>query len=87
MEVDPTLEARSAVYSPWGKATNEIKVRLPDEVKFAAERKASELGIPLGEYLRELVIVNIFGVEHAVSVHAKRLQLVATIGAEIGTIK
>lgn len=64
-----------------GKASSEIKVRVPDEIKELFRRRACELGMDESRLLRELLIIWIYGEEGARTLKLKELELVARLGA------
>lgn len=74
--------SRTANASPFGKCTEELKCKLPYEVKAEFNKLAHELGISDSELLRDMVMARLFTPEHLVSLYAKRLNVVAGIGQE-----
>lgn len=78
--------ARSGVSSPLGKFTAEFpKFKGPDETHEAATRLAREAGMSLGEWLRELVMIRVHGIDMVARLHTDRLRVVAGIGEERGS--
>jgi hypothetical protein len=60
-----------------GKLTAEIKVRVDDDTKDELDRIAFDAGMGLSEFLRELVMIRVYGRDHVARLHAARLTLVA----------
>ena len=57
-----------------GKKTEKFEARVSDELKEAARRRWADLGYRSeSEYIEELVVVGIFGVEHLRSLMEQRL--------------
>ena len=66
---------------------NGRKVRLPDEADGMLVAKATEVGMSPGEYLRELVMVHLYGVDELARMHRSRLLSLAQPGVSAGTVK
>ena len=81
------IESRSATYRPVGKADQSLKTTVDAEVFEAANRRARELGITTAEYLRDLVMVNLFGTEYMLSLYQDHLKVIAQNGANTGTVE
>lgn len=79
--------SRTANASPFGKCTEELKCKLPYEVKAEFNKLAHELGISDSELLRDMVMARLFSAEHLVSLYAKRLHVVTGIGQELAPQK
>lgn len=81
---DPATPAfsRTTSASPFGKCTEELKTKIPYEVKESFGRLAHELGVTESELLRDMVMTRLFSAEHLVSLYAKRLAGVAGMGQE-----
>lgn len=70
-----TVFARTSASHPLGKCTEAVKTFLPEEIKDELSRKSRELGYGSeSEYVRELVIVALRGMEYLTSLHAERLE-------------
>jgi len=67
-----------------GKATEVLKTRVPDEVKFAFARLAHELGMDESRLLRELILVRLYGREQVARMHAQHTALVAGTESYLG---
>jgi hypothetical protein len=76
--------ARGLTSSSLGKLTAEIKVRVDDDTKDELDRLAFEASMGLAEFLRELVMIRVYGRDHVARLHRSRLALVAGIGPEEG---
>ncbi len=58
---------------------------LPPEIKEGLRRKAFDMGISEQEYLRELIMVDVLGVDMVLKLHEERLSGFRTMGTEKGT--
>jgi hypothetical protein len=76
--------ARGRTSGTLGKLTAEVKVRVDDETKDELDRLAFEAGMGLAEFLRELVMIRVYGRDHVARLHRTRLSLVAGIGPDEG---
>jgi len=76
------LESRPLTTSQFGKCTEEVKARIPYDIKEGFTRIAHEMGMTESELLREMLMVKVLGVDVVRSMHEKRLRLVAGIGDE-----
>ncbi len=65
-----------------GKATAELKTKVPDCVKDEFVSLAHALGLNESDLLRSLVIVRLYGVEGAERMHSNQLRAAAGIGPE-----
>jgi hypothetical protein len=63
-----------------GKLTSEIKVRVDDETRDELDRLASDAGMDLSQFLRELVLIRVYGRAHIARLQERRLAMVAGIG-------
>jgi len=80
---DQVLASRTGHSNPLGKFTAEVKgFKLPEVTHEGAERLAHEAGMSLQEWVRELVMVRVHGVDMLATVHAKRLQFIAGMERE-----
>jgi hypothetical protein len=68
--------------SNMGKATAEIKGKVPECVKEEFTLLAYSLGMNESELLRSLVMVRLYGVEGAEMMHSKQLRAAAGIGPD-----
>jgi len=76
--------ARSGATSPLGKLTSEIpKIKIADATFDALQIEARKAGLSVSEFVRELVVVRVHGLSHALSFHEARLKAVAGIGVEM----
>jgi hypothetical protein len=65
-----------------GKATSELKSKVPDSVKDDFVRLARSLGLNESELLRDMVLVRLYGADRVERMHAQRIRMVAGIGPE-----
>lgn len=70
--------------SPLGKAEHENKTRLPEVTDAELRARAAAAGRPVGEYMRDLINVHLYGVEHLVSVYREYLEGLSLNRAGIG---
>jgi len=68
-----------------GKATSEVKTKLPDCVKDEFVMLAHSLGLNESELLRSMVMVRLYGVEGAERMHSNQLRAAAGLGPVSGT--
>lgn len=74
-------QSRPARGGVFGKRTETVKTLVDPETKEIHERRARLLGYStLSEYLAELLTVNAHGLDVVKSMHAERLDGVASIG-------
>lgn len=71
---DDIMESRSGTSNPFGKCTELAKTMLPFEIKEGLARKAHEAGMGEQEYLRELIMVDVIGVDGLLKIHEERLR-------------
>lgn len=75
--------SRSAGLPPsMGKATCTLKTLVPDCVSDEVTRLARESGLTVSDFLRDMVMVRVYGVEQVNSMQRRRLELAAGIGTE-----
>ena len=72
--------ARGRSTTTLGKLTAEMKVRVDDDTRDELDRLAYEAGMAVSEFLRELVMIRVYGRDHVARLHRTRLALVAGIG-------
>lgn len=65
-----------------GKLTAEIKARVDDATKDELDRLAFDAGMGLSEFLRELVMIRVYGRDHVARLHRARLSMVAGISPD-----
>ena len=76
---------RTGTSNPFGKLTAEVpKVKIPEATHDELERMAREAGMGVSEFVRELIIMRVHGVEMYSKLHANRMNVVAGMGAEGG---
>ena len=47
-----------------GKLTEEVKTHIPDTTKFVLGRKATQMGMTLSQYLRDLICIDAHGLPY-----------------------
>lgn len=82
MSNDNPLSSRSGTTNPFGKSTEEVKARIPFEIKEGFTRIAHENCMTESELLRELVMIRVLGFDRVKKIHEERLSRVAGIGHE-----
>jgi len=70
---DAPMTSRSGTSNPFGKCTEEVKTLVPFEIKEGFARLAHEHGVSPSEYLREIVMVNVVGVDGVRKIYEERL--------------
>ena len=60
-----------------GKATAEVKTKVPDEVKWAFGQLAHSCGLTESELLRDIVVLRLYGKEAVLRMQQDRLLMVA----------
>lgn len=78
------LASRSGTSNPFGKCTEKVQTLLPEEIKEGLRRKAFDMGVSEQEYLRELITVDVLGVDMLLNLHQERLSKFNTRGVSIG---
>lgn len=77
-EVAQVLMSRSTGLPPeLGRATSDLKCKVPDVVKDDFSKLARSLGLNDSELLRDMVMARLYGIEHVARMHTKRLSMVA----------
>jgi hypothetical protein len=79
--------SRSGETCIFGKCTAELpKVRVPDETAEIIRRKAIDSGYTsVTEYLKQLILINAYGIDTVTRLQKERLEMVAKSGEEKGT--
>lgn len=77
---DAPLASRSGTSNPFGKCTEEVKTLVPFEIKEGFARIAHEHGVSPSEYLREIVMVNVIGIDGVRKIYEERLSRMAVAG-------
>jgi hypothetical protein len=65
-----------------GKATCSVKTLVPDCVSDELTRMARESGVTVSDFLRDMILVRVYGVDVVSSMQRRRLELAAGIGTE-----
>lgn len=77
--------ARNGATNPLGKLSAEIpKFRVPEETYDEAVRAAREADMTLSEWVRNLVMIRVHGLDMVVKVQEERLRAVVGIGLDEG---
>lgn len=79
---DEPLASRSGTSNPFGKCTEEVKTLVSFEIKEGFSRLAHEHGVSPSEYLREIVMVNVIGVDGVRKIYEDRIARIAGIRRE-----
>jgi hypothetical protein len=78
-----TSLSRTGQTNPLGKFTAEFpKFKGPEETHELATRLAREQDMTLAEWVRELVMIRVHGIDMMTTLHADRLRGVAGMGEE-----
>lgn len=70
-----------------GKATCTVKTLLPDCVADELMRLARESGATVSDFLRDMILVRVYGVDQVISMQTRRLEMAAGIGTEKDTTR
>lgn len=76
---DSPLASRSGTSNPFGKCTEEVKARVPYEIKEGFQRIAHDLGITESQLLREMIEMRVLGFDMVRKINEERLMRVAGI--------
>ena len=77
-----SLSRQTRSQSQLGKCTEEIRARVPYQIKEEFLRMANDLGMTESEMLREIIIVRVLGVDAVRRLYDERVSLVAGIAQE-----
>ena len=81
---DTPLFSRSGNTKPLGGTLDsEIKTKVTMDMQEDV-RRAAAVGMPVSEYVREVLMVAIYGAEHVESLYRNRTRLIAGFGAGKG---
>ena len=72
--------SRSGSSSPFGKLTEELKLRISFPTAEGLKERAALFGMGVGEYVRTLVDCDVHGIEKVASIAADRVRQVAGKG-------
>lgn len=70
--------------SHFGKLTAEVKTRLSEDEKDDLMRASHIVGMSESEFVREIIRIRLYGLEHVQRIAAERLEAVAGKGARQG---
>ena len=76
--------ARGRISNALGKLTAEVKARIDDDTKDELDRLAFEAGMGVSEFVRELLMIRVYGRDHVARLHRARMVMVAGIGPDEG---
>ena len=79
---DTPLASRSGNSNPFGKCTEDVRARIPYEVKEGLSRLANESGMSEAEYVRDVLMVHVLGVDAVIKIHEERIKRFAGMGQE-----
>jgi len=80
-----TSLSRTTRTNPFGKCTETAKTMLPPEIKEGVRRKAFDMGVSEQEYLRELIMVDVLGIDMVLKLHEQRISRFQTMSTGKGT--
>jgi len=60
-----------------GKLTENVQIRMDEQTSDELDRLACNAGMSVAEFLRELVMIRVYGQEHMARLHKMRLAAVA----------
>lgn len=80
---DEIMTSRSGNSNNIGKCTEEVRTRIPYAVKEGLARLVNESGMSEAEYVREVLVVHVLGVDAVRQLNEEKLQRVAGIGMAI----
>ena len=84
MSDETPMASRSGQSNPLGKCTETAKTMLPPEIKEGLRRKSFDMGVSEQEYLRELIMVDVLGVDMVLKLHEQRIGRFTTMGTGKG---
>jgi len=79
---ETTFSRSAGLPAHMGKATAELKTKVPDCVKDDFAMLAHGLGLNESEFLRSIVMVRLYGVEGVERMHSNQLRAAAGIGPD-----
>ncbi len=79
---DEPLFSRPLCSNSFGKCTEEVKARIPYDIKEGFTRIAHDIGMSESELLREMVMVKVLGLDMVRKIYEERLVKVAGTGHE-----
>ncbi|HEY9028796.1 MAG TPA: hypothetical protein VIP05_31190 [Burkholderiaceae bacterium] len=78
----PMFARSTGLPASMGKATCAVKTLVPDEVNDDLVRVAREHGMTVSDFLRNLILVRLYGFDMVASMQRRSLEMVAGIGTE-----
>lgn len=76
--------SRSGAASPFGKLSSEVKSRISEDEKDDLLREARRCGMSESEWVRTIIRVRLYGVDHVSRMHSAQIEMVAGTGPERG---
>ena len=78
---DTPLFSRSGNTNPLGGTLDaEIKTKVTADMYDDVKRAPNAVGMPVSEYMRELIMIGLYGVEYVESLYRNRTRLIAGFG-------
>ena len=81
---DDDLHFSRSGTSHFGKLNSEVKTRLSEDEKADLMRASHLVGMSESEFVREIIRIRLYGLEHVQRIAAERLEAVAGKGARQG---
>jgi len=79
---DAPLASRSGTSNPLGKCTEDLRTKVPYAIKDGICRLANEVGMSEAEYLRDLLMVHVLGIDVVTKIQQDRINRFAGMGQE-----
>lgn len=80
MSEETPMASRSVQSNPFGKCTEEVKARVPYEIKEGFQRLAHELDMTESQLLRQLIEIRVLWYDMTKKIQDERLARVAGMG-------
>ena len=64
----------------FGKCTDELKTKVPIEIRELADKRARELGMSTSEWLRDVALIALLGEDMVLSMYQERVRGVSGLG-------
>lgn len=80
MTDESAMFSRPTTTGPFGKCTEELKARVPYEIKEGFQRIAHDMDMTESELLREMITVRVLGLDMVRKIYEERLSRVAGTG-------
>ena len=76
------LTSRSGTSNPFGKCTEDVRAKVPYVIKEGLSRLVNESGMSEAEYVRDVLMVHVLGVDAVIKIHEERIKRFAGMGQE-----